>query len=179
MFSGASRAPLTRHYALLLRWLTLRRCLRAALCVVDSGLLPSVFYATDDAPREGRLQWTGPYLTRGGGLARETREIEHRGELDRVRRHARLPVVVVEERDAGNTRLRADPSSSPGVLHLLAPIGGKRISGWSAAAELATPLSSAPHTCGGAIRTARRMQTLGGLRNSRSFRGFPTRPPSG
>jgi hypothetical protein len=36
-----------------------------------------------------------------------------------------------------------------------------------------TPLSSAPHTQGGAVRTARRKQTFGKCRrSSRSFRGF-------
>jgi hypothetical protein len=43
-------------------------------------------------------------------------------ELDRVRRHARLTVVVVEEGDPNDAGFRADPRHLPRIAHLLASV---------------------------------------------------------
>jgi hypothetical protein len=45
-------------------------------------------------------------------------------ELDRVRRHARLTVVLVEEGHTDDSGPRASPRHFPRIIHLLAPVGG-------------------------------------------------------
>lgn len=52
-------------------------------------------------------------------------------QLDRLRRHTGLPVVVVEEADTGNASSSAELHVAPGYPHLMPPLWrGAAVAGW-------------------------------------------------
>jgi hypothetical protein len=57
-------------------------------------------------------------------LIRQAREVEHRVQLDRIRRKTGLPVLEVEEGDAHDPSVRTKPELLASLAHLTPPVGG-------------------------------------------------------
>src|SRR5262249_13467647 len=89
-----------------------------------------------------------------GASSAQAAEGEDRVELDRVRRDARLAVVVVEERDPGDGGADAQPNGGPCSAHLGSP-GRERPGGCSRAPAPRRP--SSPRPPGGPSGSPRRL----------------------